>query len=282
MDISENPVPVSVLLLTLNEESNLPRCLEALLWCDDIVILDSFSDDNTVKFAKKSGARVYQRKFDNFAGQRNFAIESLDFKHEWIFHLDADEVMTQELVQEVSKIISSGKQDAYLVPSKTMFMGKWLKYAGMYPTYQVRLTRSSNFRFKQDGHGQKEDIPAERIGKLKVPYLHYAFSKGIEDWIDKHNRYSSQEAKDIVNSNGMKDIRWIGLFSPDKYYRRKVLKKLSRILPFKPFFRFMYMYFLRLGFLDGRAGFIYSCLLSYYEFMISLKVRERRQKSGRE
>jgi len=277
--ISENIVPVSVLLLTLNEEVNLPRCLEALSWCDDIVVLDSCSNDDTAKIVEKFGARFFQREFDNFAGQRNYALQNIEFKHGWIFHLDADEVITNELVKEISEKISSKSYDAYLIPSKTMFMGKWLRYAGMYPTYQVRLTKSSMFRFKQDGHGQKEVISTERIGRINEPYLHYSFSKGLEDWIAKHNRYSSQEAEDIVYFAGLMDVRWSGLFSKDKYKRRKALKKNSRILPFKPFFRFIYMYFLRLGFLDGRPGFIYSCLLAYYEFMISIKVNEIRFKS---
>ena len=277
MSDSEKHIPVSVLLLTLNEEENLPRCLAALSWCDDIVVLDSFSSDKTVEIAEGRGGRVFQRRFDNFAGQRNYALQNIDFKYAWIFHLDADEIFTEPLLREIAAKIESNLYEAYLIPSKTMFMGRWLRYSGMYPAYQVRLSRVAGFRFRQDGHGQKEDIPVERIGTLTEPYLHYSFSKGVAEWIDKHNRYSSQEA-DLILSAGFTRIHWAGLFTADRYGRRKVLKQLANRLPCRSSFRFLYMYFLRMGFLDGYPGFVYCRLLSWYEFMIALKIREKKRK----
>lgn len=274
VDGDKTRATVSVLILALNEEANLPRCLEALKWCDDIVVVDSFSSDGTLAVAQRYGARTFQRKFDNFAGQRNFALDAIEFRHEWILHLDADEVVTSELQAEIARIIPTTNLDAFMIPSKTIFMDRWLKYSGMYPTYQVRLSRHPVFRFKQVGHGQKEDIALERVGRINEPYLHYAFSKGIGDWIDKHNRYSAQEAAVSVRVRGESAGGWGGLLARDPYIRRQTLKRLSCLVPFRPFFRFMYMYFLRLGVLDGYPGFTYCCLLSWYEYMISLKVRE--------
>jgi len=272
------PPPVSILILTLNEEQNLPSCLEAINWCDDIVVLDSFSNDRTADIAGKSGARVFQRTFDNFAGQRNFALEQIDFRHEWILHLDADEIVTEALHREIGSVIRNSDFDAYHVPSKMMFMGQWLRYAGMYPSYQVRLTRSPDFRFKQVGHGQKADIPPEKTGTLTEPYLHYSFSGGLDDWFEKHNRYSSDEAKAAIAHRRDGRLDLTGLFSSDHSRRRLAIKMLASRLPFRPLMRFLYMYLFRLGFLDGLAGFTYCRLMAIYEFMITSKIREIRNR----
>lgn len=278
-----NPgIPVSTLILTLNEEENLPACLSALAWCDDIAVLDSGSTDKTCEIAEKYGARVFERGFDNFANQRNFGLTHAGLKYEWVLHLDADEVMTDALLQEIEVNINDKKFDAYKIPSKMIFQGKWLHYSGMYPTYQVRLTRNNGFRFKQVGHGQKEDLDLSRIGMLKTPYLHYFLSKGIGEWFDKHNRYAEDEAKETIKQIRAGGIHWQGLISADAYKRRSALKQFSFRLPFRPLFRFFYMYLLKLGLLDGIAGFHYCCMVSIYEYMISLKVKElRRREKGR-
>ncbi len=268
---------ISILILTFNEKENLPACLEAIAWCDDIVVVDSFSTDGTVEIAKKSGARVYQRKFDNFANQRNFALENFEFRNEWVFHLDADEIITDELKSEMDMEIENSKVDAFRVPSKMIMFGKWLKFSGMYPAYQVRLGRIGALRFKQVGHGQREDIDAIRVGTLKNPYLHYSFSKGFEDWFAKHNHYSTQEAVEGLGLLGEKSLDGSGLLSMgEPTRRRRALKELSVRLPFRPLLRFLYIYILRRGFLDGRAGFTYCLLLSIYEYMIVLKMKELR------
>jgi len=271
---------VSVLILTLNEEQNLPACLKAIAWCDDIVVMDSFSSDRTVELATTAGARVEQRKFDSFAGQRNFALQQIEFKHEWVFHLDADEIFTEVLFEEIEKAILNPEFDAYRVPSKTMFLGQWLRYSGMYPSYQVRLTRSPGFRFKQVGHGQKADIPLEKIATMKEPYLHYSFSKGLSEWFEKHNRYSSDEAEAALAHRLSDSIDWIGLFSFDPSRRRMAMRGLVFRLPMRPLLRFLYMYLFRRGFLDGYAGFIYCRLMATYEFMITSKIRELRSRDS--
>ncbi len=270
-------VAISVLLLTLNEEANLPRCFEALAWCDDVVVLDSISRDGTREIGAAAGARVLERAFDDFASQRNFALDTVEFRHEWILHLDADEVVTPELIDAITDAAAGSRYDAYRIPSKLMFQGRWLRRAGMYPAYQVRLTRQGAFRFRQVGHGQKEGIDAGRIGTIDVPYLHYAFSRGLHEWFEKHNRYSTDEARDTVAHENSPTVSWRDYRTGDRYRRRQALRSMSRNLPFRSFFRFVYMYILRGGVLEGRAGLTYCLLLAIYEFMIDVKVREMRE-----
>ena len=132
---------VSVLILTFNEEANLPACLEALAWCDDIVVVDSGSTDETVNIAGAHGARILTRAFDTFAGQRNFGLDHGGLRHEWVLHLDADEIITLPFVEALERLEPQSGTDAYRVPSKFILFGQWLRYAGMYPAYQVRLGR---------------------------------------------------------------------------------------------------------------------------------------------
>ncbi len=266
---------ISVLLLTLNEAANLPACLAAVAWSDDLVVLDSFSQDDTVAVAQRLGARVYQRAFDSFAGQRNYALDHIDFKHDWILHLDADEVVTPALRAEMRAAIQTGLADAYRIPSKMMFRGRWLRYSGLYPSYQVRLGHRERFRFKQVGHGQREDLAPERVGTLAEPYLHSSFSKGLTEWFEKHNRYASDEASETVRLlAGNRRLDWGGLWSRDQTRHRRALKALSCRLPFRPSLRFLYMYLMRRGFLDGHAGLTYCRLLAIYEYLIVLKTQE--------
>jgi len=271
----KSQLPVSVLILTLNESGNIARCMNAVAWSDDIVVLDSFSTDETPVRAAALGARVHQRAFDTFADQRNYAIDAIGFRHDWVLHLDADEVVTDELRNEIAEVIQRDRYAAYRIASKLMFMGKWLRFSGMYPTYQVRLGRKDALRFQQVGHGQRETLEAARIGTLKAPYLHFGFSKGIADWIERHNRYSSDEARQGLRVLQENRVGLAGLFSlGDPVRRRRALKQLSVRLPCRPMLRFLYMYFLRLGFLDGRAGWVYCRLLAMYEYWTVLKMRE--------
>ena len=267
---------ISVVILTLNEERNLPRCLEAISWCDDVLIVDSFSSDATLKIAAEYGVRVVQRAFDSFAGQRNFAVEHCELRYEWIFHLDADEVMTPDLSAEILGCIPATDKDAYRVSSKLMFHGKFLRHAGLFPWYQVRLGRRGKLRFTQVGHGQREQLPSHTIGTLKNSLLHFPFEKGLEDWIEKHNRYSTAEARQNVYGYTDDDVPILDLFSIATDRRRRAAKKIFRHLPFRTTIRFIYMYLLRGGILDGKAGLMYCRLLAWYEWLIVLKEREIR------
>lgn len=271
---------ISVLILTLNEEANLPDCLESVKWSDDIVVLDSFSADRTVKVAEEQGARVVQRRFDNWSAHQNWALEQIPFKHPWVFYLDADERMTDELKQELLAIARdpSGAPVAYYCGRQNMFMGRWIKHA-MPPGMVMRFFRPPLVRF------QRLVNPVPVIdgphGYLRGMLVHYNFSKGIAEWIEKHNRYSSLEALE-----GMKVIHQspegpLQLFTADRARRRRALKELSFRLPWRPFVKFLYLYLLQRGYLDGRAGLTYCVLQSFYEYMIVLKMRElERQGQG--
>lgn len=272
---------ISVLILTFNEEHNLPACLESVRWADDVLVLDSFSTDKTIEIAQAAGVRILQNQFVNFAEQRNFGIKQGGLKHEWVLHIDADEVVTPELQRELVDVAVSGKKDAYRVASKMMFQGRWLKHSGLYPWYQVRFGKRDRLGFVQVGHGQRENLEPERLGTLQEPLLHFSFSKGIQDWIERHNRYSTAEAAHFLENTGNQAIDWPGIFSlSNAPRRRRALKDLFSLLPCRPTLRFLYMYFFRLGFLDGRAGFTYCRLLAIYEYFTVLKIRELRRRES--
>lgn len=275
---------ISILILTLNEEENLPGCMRSVAWSDDIVVLDSFSTDRTMDVAKAAGARVVQRRFDDFASQRNYALDHVEFKYRWVFHLDADERFTEPLRAECVQAVAVDSYSGFMVPSKLVFLGRWLKHAGCYPNYQMRLVKPGEARFIQHGHGQRETDARRGLGSLREPYLHLNFSKGFSDWLDKHNRYSTHEAAESLKSVASGQWSLAGCLKElmrrlDPVVRRRALKELSFRLPCRPLLRFLYMYILRLGFLDGLPGYHYCRLLSIYEYMIVLKMKEiqRRQ-----
>jgi glycosyltransferase involved in cell wall biosynthesis len=266
---------ISVVILTRNEETNIARCLDSVSWSDDILVVDSFSEDRTVEISQRHGARVIQRSFEDFSSQRNFASEQGNLKHEWVLHLDADEVVTPELRAELPRAMC-GDKDAYRVSLKLIFCGKFLRHAGLFPWYQVRFGRKQVLRFKQVGHGQRETLEPGRIGTLKSSLLHFNFSKGLCDWIEKHNRYSTAEARQNVYGYADDDVPKLDLFSIATDRRRRAAKKLFRRLPCRATIRFIYMYLFRGGILDGKAGFTYCRLLAWYERLIVLKEREIR------
>src|SRR5215472_16604857 len=266
---------ISVVILTYNEETNIGRCLDSVSWTDDVLVIDSFSEDRTVEISKQYGARVIQRVFDDFSSQRNFATEQGNLKYEWVLHLDADEIVTPELRAELPGAVL-GNKDAYRVSSKLIFDGKFLRHAGLFPWYQVRFGRKQALRFKQVGHGQREALEPGRIGTLKSPLLHFNFSKGLPDWIERHNRYSTAEAHQNVYGYADDDVPIVDLLSSATDRRRRAAKKIFRRLPCRATFRFIYMYLFRGGILDGRAGLTYCRLLASYEWLIVLKERELR------
>lgn len=275
-------MPISILILTLNEEINIKDCIQSCSWSDDVVVFDSFSTDKTIEIARECGARVYQRKFDDYASQRNAALHDVEYRNPWLFIPDADERMTPELRTEVEEAVRKADPATamFRVRRKDIFMGRWLRRSSGYPTWferlvqpnRVRVERAINERYRADGG----------VGVLKHHLLHYPFSKGMAWWIERHNRYSSMEAKALIEEvESTHSLRKI--FSPDPFSRRKALKQLGYRLPGRPLIVFLYLYVFRLGLLDGRAGLIYCRLRSIYEYMIDLKVaevkkRERTQK----
>lgn len=272
---------ISVLILTLNEEANLTACLESVKWSDDIVVFDSFSTDKTVEIAKAFGARVIQRKFDNEKNHRIFSLREIFFKYTWVYNPDADEITPEDLRDEMLSVVSDPKRTeaAYRVRFKTIFMGKWIRHSSLYPTWVMRLFRPEKISF--DREINLNYITNGTESYLKNHFLHYTFNKGLDAWFEKHNKYSSQEAEESLKSLTEPNINWSDIFSFDNPAGcRKALKELSFRLPFRPLLRFIYMYFLRLGLLDGWAGFHYCCLLSIYEYMIVLKMEEISIKKG--
>jgi len=265
---------VSTLLLTMNEERNLPRCLAALAWCDDIIVVDSGSTDRSRQICEAAGARVLVREFDDFANQRNFGLSEGKPKHEWVLHLDADEVATPEFVAALKALEPPAGIDAWDVPSKTMLFGRWLRHAGMWPTYQVRLGHRERLRFVQVGHGQREAIPRERVATFDVPYLHYSFSHGLANWLRKHVRYAADEARLILAER--KRAASASETGDGAVERRRKAKARAARMPvlLRPFARFAYVYLWRQGFRDGRAGLLYAFMLAVYEGMTAILVLE--------
>lgn len=268
---------VSVLLLTFNEAINLPRCLDALDWCDDIAIVDSGSTDGTVDIARARNVRVLHNPFQDFAAQRNFGLAEAGFRHPWVLHLDADEVATPRFVECLLALQPPDEIDAYYIPSKLMMFDQSLVHAGLYPSYQVRLGRLERLKFKQVGHGQREDMPRSQVGTFDEPYLHYAFSQGLKAWLKRHLQYAEDEANVLVAARAASSIRLRDLLSSDRVTRRRSVKLLTFLMPLcvRPLMRFFYVYIVRRGFLDGRAGFLYAFMLATYEAMIAILAYEK-------
>lgn len=263
----------SVLILTLNEERNLPHCLASAAHCDDLVILDSGSTDRTAEIARAAGARVFTRKFDNFAGQRNHAQREITFRHPWVFHLDADEQLTPELDAECRAVSPRQDLDGFMVAPKMLWAGRWIPHCTDYPAFQTRFVRAPQFEFIEVGHGQREALHM-RVERLRSNYLHDLSAGGEAEWLEKHRRYAGAEARAHLASAG--GFFWSDLFARAPLLRRRALKRLSFAFPFRPALRFVYQYLLRGGFLDGRAGLRYCQLLARYEGFTSDELRRLR------
>lgn len=263
----------SVLILTRNEEINIFDCLQSVAWCDDIVVLDSDSSDRTADIARSHGVSVVCREFDNFASQRNFALTEIPFKHQWVFHLDADERFNEPLRQACEAAIARDEHSAYFVPNRIIFLGKWIRHSTQYPHPQVRLVKRGEVHFEQAGHGQREAGAERGVGHIHEAYDHLNFSKGIGDWVEKHNRYSDAEAELAIALRAAPfDFRHC--MHRDVVLRRRALKVLHSRLPGRWAVKFLYLYVVRLGILDGYPGLAYCLLQGYYDLLISLKVRE--------
>jgi glycosyltransferase involved in cell wall biosynthesis len=263
---------VSILILTKNEEPNISACIEALRGFDDIVVLDSLSTDRTREIAAALGARVIERPFDNWAAHQNWAMENIPFRNPWVFYLDADERMTPELRKEIEVVAAdpARREVAWFCGRRNFFMGKWIRHA-MPPGMIMRFFRPERIRFERLVNPvPKVDGP---VGYLTHMFDHHNFSKGLTEWFEKHNRYSLFEAME-----GMKVLDRPaglgGLLASDRFARRLALKELSFRMPFRPTLKFLWMYVLKRGFLDGRAGYDYCRLQAIYESMIVLKMRE--------
>ena len=272
---------ISIFIQTLNEEDNLPSCLDAVSFSDDVVVLDSYSTDGTEAICQDRGARFFQREYDGRGTHQNWAMEHIDFKHRWVFYLDADEHMTPELQAEIEAIanrwdsgeFSQEKQSpvAYYGGRKNYFRGKWLKRS-MPPGHIMRFFQPPFIRFARKAN----PIPTINgdVGYLKEYFLHFNFSKGLTEWVSRHNKYATYEAEETMNSLKGRRMQLGNLLSRDAMTRRYELKNLSFRMPLRPQLKFLYMYLVKRGFMDGGAGFTYCRLQALYEYLIVQKVKE--------
>jgi glycosyltransferase involved in cell wall biosynthesis len=271
---------ISVLILTRNEERDLPGCLASVAWSDDVHVFDSFSTDATVTIAEAARARVHQRKFDDYATHRNAALREISFKYSWVFLLDADERPTAELSAEMRRVVANASEETsgYRLRRRDFLFGRWLKHAQISPFY-IRLVRPERARYTR---AINEVIKVEgAIGELKARLDHYPFSKGIAHWVAKHNVYSTMEAELIHRREGLEDTSLAtALFGRDFHQRRLHQKAIFYRLPARPLLKFLYMMFLRGALLDGHAGVTYALLQSFYEYLIVLKVKSLERGDG--
>jgi hypothetical protein len=226
------------------------------------------------------GARWIQHKYEGRAAHQNWAMDNIDFKYRWVYYTDADERVPKELADEIRRITSDPETPhvAYQVRRRDHFQGQWIKRSTSYPLWIVRLFQPGKIRWNRKAN-PVPDIQGA-VGKLENDYLHFPFSKGLTDWIWRHNRYSSYEAEETIRSLAEGDFRFSELWSADPVIRRKALKTLSFRLPARPILKFIYQYFFRFGILDGMPGLRYCMLQSIYEYFIVLKVMEARAGKG--
>ncbi|MBU7582196.1 MAG: glycosyltransferase family 2 protein [Nostoc sp. TH1S01] len=264
----------SIYILTYNEELDIAPCIESAMLSDDIIVVDSCSSDRTVEIASRYPVRVVQHAFESHGRQRTWMLESIPPKYEWVYILEADERMTPELFVECTQATQKPNYIGYYVAERVMFMNRWIRYSTQYPRYQMRLFRHGKVWFTDYGHTERE-VCDGATSFLKETYPHYTCSKGLSRWIEKHNRYSTDEAKETLHQLENGKVDWRDLFfGKTEVERRRALKDLSLRLPARPFLRFLYMYFILGGCLDGRAGMAWCTLQAFYEYLILLKVWE--------
>ena len=263
---------VSVVVLTKNEETDLANCLTSINWCNDVHILDSGSTDNTLAIAQAFNASIHTNPFTSFGQQRNFALDNFSFRNEWVLFLDADEACTGAFYQAVINAINNANDETagFYCCWKMMLANRWLKHCDNFPKWQFRILRCGRARFTDFGHGQKEHQVNGTLLYIKTPYLHYGFSKGWAHWIERHNRYSSQEA--AVRLHGRPAFK--NVFSKHGSIRNPALRSWLSALPGWPFLRFLQAYLFNLGFTEGIPGFVYCVNMAYYEFLIKIKIDE--------
>ena len=263
---------ISILILTKNEQQDLPGCLESVAWSDDIHVLDSHSTDNTLQIAESFGAKISVRSFDGYASQRNFGLQ-LPFKYDWLMILDADERITSSLASEMNTFVKSASKNVggVRMRRRDIWWGRWLKHAQISPFY-VRLVRIGRVHYEREIN--EVLIVDGEIAELSEAFDHYPFSKGLDHWISKHNAYSRMEAEVVVNGLIVKPVWKIALFGKDFGERRMHQKAIFYGLPARPLIKLFYMLIVRRAFLDGWAGIRYSILQAIYEYFIVLKTKE--------
>lgn len=265
---------IAGVVLCLNEIKNLPRCLNSLQWCDEILVVDSGSTDGSQRCAERHNARVMQhRQAGRFliSEQRNWALEHSGIQSSWVLFLDADEVIGPECRRAIQKAISNQRDaDGFELTPRYWFLGRWLKRTQGYPNWHPRLLRRGRLQF--EGGVWESFSDGSRVNRIQEPYEHYAFSKGIDDWLERHGRYADWEAEKITaylaggGAAALGTRRWLRL------------RELSALLwPIRPLLRFVQKYVLQRGFLEGWQGLVFALLMTGYDFITVIKVIERRR-----
>ena len=241
---------LSAVVITLNEEDHLRRCLESVAWADEIVVVDAESHDKTVQIAREFTDRVIVRPWAGFPAQKNFALEQST--GEWILSLDADEEAAPELRPEITAVVADSRTyHGYAVRRQNMFLGRFIRHGGLYPDWQVRLFRRGRGRFAERAVHESVTVTGP-VGRLRGHLVHRSY-EGVSDFIGRANRYSSLAAEQMVREG------------------RRV--RMGELI-LKPLGRFLSMYVMKRGFLDGRRGLLLATLYAYYVFMRSAKVWE--------
>jgi glycosyltransferase involved in cell wall biosynthesis len=270
---------ISVLILTLDEEVNLGGCLDSVAWSDDVVVLDSLSQDRTVEIARERGVRLYQRAFDNYANQRNFGLRDVAYKYPWVLMLDADERVPTDLKDEMLRTTGSISDAVVLFQMRRRdhLFGRWIPRSSGYPTWFGRLVRIGRAwverPINEEFHADGEIAPL--LGHLD----HYPFNKGFAAWIAKHDRYSTMEALLRAKESDFQ-THWAEIFARDPGQRRKAQKAWLNGMPLRPLVVFAGLYFIKGGLLEGRAGLTFSLLRAWYEYFIDCKALELRRRAA--
>ena len=292
MALATSKIPVSVLIPAKNEEANLPACLESLSRADQVFVVDSQSSDRSVEIAEQYGATVVQFHFDGrWPKKKNWSLENLPFRHQWVLIVDCDERIPPELWEEIEAAIQNSDYDGYYLNRKVFFLGTWIRHGGRYPDWNLRLFKHKKGRYENlkteeirntgDNEVHEHVILEGSSGYLKNDMLHIDF-RDIYHWLERHNRYSNWEARvylNLLNSKDESGTIGASLWG-NAVQRKRFLKKLWVRLPFKPTLRFILFYIIQLGFLDGKAGYIYGRLLSQYEYQIGVKLYELQKFQG--
>ena len=279
-------VAVSVLILTRDEELNIAQCLESVRWAAEVFVVDSLSADRTAEIAQALGAKVYPHAFEGYARQRNWALDHLPFSCEWVLMLDADERVPQPLADEIRRVVGEdrGAYAGYYIAFRNVFLGRWLKHGGLYPTWLLRLYKRSAARIEERPVNEHVILNGP-AGYLTQPFDHRD-QRPLDDWIAKQSRYADLEAEEYLAEKSQAGFassiparrdgsqaqrkRWIKLHLWNRFP-----------LLVRPFLFFLRNYFFKAGFLDGRQGFIYHVLWSFWvRFLIDVKIIERQRASA--
>jgi len=268
------PCPVSVLILTRNEEHSIAACIACLSFSDDIVVLDSCSTDRTTDIAGAlEHVRVVQRAFDTEQAQRGFGLHEIPYRHRWVYVCDADERVPEELAAEILEVCgdATATHAAYRLRFDMLFDGGWIKHASGYPVWVTRLVRPDRVGY-EDRQTHVHSVVDGTTGALRSHFVHRATSGGLARWLRKHNDYSSAEAIEAIKVRRNGFPRPGSFFSTDPLVRRRAFKNASYFLDARPRWRFFYCLVICSAWRDGAPGLRYAALIALYEYWIALKI----------